>query len=186
MINQRVSRAVDRLLTDDRLLRRFRKNPEQAMKQFRLKGGELEQVKSGDLLGLLRVGLDPKLAFPRPLSRPLLASMLTRFGAKMAPGLFAAVLLTFAAGTGAFAAGPDARRRVGRAGPGRGVRRRVAARRLNARQHHLRALRRARAVLGARRVEGRAFARMARRRAAIQTRRSALRAIINPVDGGDK
>ena len=58
MINKRLTRAVEKLLTDDRLIIRFRRNPAAALANYRLSKREVELVAYGDLRDLLAGGPD--------------------------------------------------------------------------------------------------------------------------------
>ena len=133
MINKRLDRAVRRLITDDRLLFRFRRKPAKALAKFRLSDDEIQAVTAGEMRSLLELGLDKRIAFPRPISRPLWASILVRSGTKIAPAAFVALALTLVGGPVASADDPAAARRARGAG----------LRRMNPRaaQHRLRALR---------------------------------------------
>ena len=175
MTNKRITRAVEKLLTDDRLLQRFRRKPAKAMVQYRLSAEEVELVRSGDLRALLANGLDRAVVYRKPVSRPLFASMLSRFGWRLAPAALLTLMLALFPATAVRAdeAGTVRTRRV------RGVRNipRGAARyRLRARSRELRHIRRQ--ML---RLDGRARSRLSRRRSSLIVRREMLRKII----GGD-
>jgi hypothetical protein len=64
-VNDRLNRAVERLLLDKRFLRRFRRNPEAALKPFALTSEEIEAVKDGDARRLVGLGLDPSYVWPK-------------------------------------------------------------------------------------------------------------------------
>ena len=61
-MNDRLNRAVERLLLDKRFLRRFRRDPEGALRSFELTAEEVEAVKEGDAARLVALGLDPSYA----------------------------------------------------------------------------------------------------------------------------
>ena len=116
MINKRLDRAVSKLITDDRLLFRFRRKPGKALARFRLSDDEIQAVKAGEMRPLLELGLDKRIAFPKPISRPLWASILVTSGAKIAPAAFVALALTVSGGGVASADDPAVARRARRAG----------------------------------------------------------------------
>ena len=140
MINERMTRAVDRLLTDERLMVRFRRKPAKAVAQYRLRPEEVEALQDGDLRGLLERGLDPKVAFRKPISRPLFASMLSRFGGKVAPAAFLTMALALFPVSTAFADDAVVSGRVRRARVGPNNLHGLSGR-LRATERHLRALR---------------------------------------------
>src|SRR4051794_6822749 len=65
MTNERLNAAVEGLLSDRRLLRRFRRNPERALARYELTAEEVVAVRRGDAAELLRLGLDPRYVWPR-------------------------------------------------------------------------------------------------------------------------
>jgi hypothetical protein len=65
-MNERLNNVIERLLLDDRFLRRFRSNPERTLEPFELTDAEVEAVKRGDAGQLLRMGLDPMYVWPKP------------------------------------------------------------------------------------------------------------------------
>ena len=179
MINQRLTRAVEKLNVDDRLLIRFRRKPEKALAQFQLLPEEIETVKSGDLRALLQLGLDKKVAFPKPLSRPLLSSVLIRHGAKLAPATFLALALLLSPGTGFLPDHAASARRTRRVRVGRRINRRAAIHRRRARGIQLRRLER---VVRSRRVGRGARRSLQRRIGSLRLQRRALRRIISNPD----
>jgi hypothetical protein len=110
-VNDRLNRAVERLLLDRRFLRRFRRNPEAALEPFELTSEEIEAIKDGDARRLVGLGLDPSYVWPkRP--RPVPFWILAR-AKKLTPAFVLAALVLPA--TPALAARRDApRSRVGR------------------------------------------------------------------------
>lgn len=90
-MNDRLNRAVERLLLDKRLLRRFRKSPEAALRRFGLSSEELEAVKEGDARRLVGLGLDPSYVWPKaPPAVPLWALARAK---KLTPALVLAALM---------------------------------------------------------------------------------------------
>jgi Aromatic-ring-opening dioxygenase LigAB, LigA subunit len=91
-MNDHLNRAVERLLLDKRLLRRFRKNPEAALRRFGLSGEEIEAVKDGDARRLVGLGLDPSYVWPK--ARPPAAQLWTLARAKkLTPAFVLAALM---------------------------------------------------------------------------------------------
>src|SRR4051794_31452994 len=113
VLSRRLTKAVDGLLTDERLLARFRRKPAQAMAQYHLTREQLAMVETGDLRTLLDAGLDRRVAFRKPVSRLLFGSMLFRFGARLAPAAFLALVLLAMPGSGARAEDVSRRARTG-------------------------------------------------------------------------
>ena len=92
-MNDRLNRAVERLLLDKRFLRRFRRNPEAALRPFELTAEEIEAVKEGDAGRLVGLGLDPSYAWPKVSSSFVPLWLLAR-AKKLTPALvFAALAL---------------------------------------------------------------------------------------------
>src|SRR5687768_7103219 len=91
-MNDRLNRAIERLLLDKRFLRRFRRDPEAALRPFELTGEEIEAVKAGDAAGLVALGLDPSYAWPKVRS-PLLPLWTLARAKKLTPAFVLAALL---------------------------------------------------------------------------------------------
>jgi hypothetical protein len=91
-MNDRLNRAVERLLLDKRFLRRFRRSPEAALRPFGLTGEEIEAVKDGDAERLIALGLDPSYVWPkaRPPAVPLWAFARAK---KLTPAFVLAALM---------------------------------------------------------------------------------------------
>jgi hypothetical protein len=90
-MNDHLNRAVERLLLDKRLLRRFRKDPEAALRPFGLSGEEIEAVKDGDAGRLIRLGLDPSYVWPK--ARPAFPLWTLVRAKKLTPAFVLAALL---------------------------------------------------------------------------------------------
>jgi hypothetical protein len=91
-MNDHLNRAVERLLLDKRLLRRFRKDPEAALRRFGLSGEEIEAVKDGDARRLVGLGLDPSYVWPK--ARPAVPLWTLARAKKLSPAfVFAALVL---------------------------------------------------------------------------------------------
>jgi hypothetical protein len=92
-VNDRLNSAVERLLLDKRFLRRFRRDPEAALRRFDLTAEEVEAVKEGDAARLVGLGLDPSYAWPKVRS-PFLPLWILARAKKLTPALvFAALVL---------------------------------------------------------------------------------------------
>jgi len=121
MTNDRLNAAVERLLSDSRFLRRFRRHPERTLAVYELTHEEIEAVKRGDAPELLALGLDPRLVWPRVQAESPLVWLVSRMR-PLSPALVLAALL--APGSPALAAGRREPSRVGRVAryfAGRGV-----------------------------------------------------------------
>jgi Aromatic-ring-opening dioxygenase LigAB, LigA subunit len=90
-MNDRLNRAVERLLLDKRFLRRFRRDPEAALTPFALTAEEIEAVKEGDASRLIGLGLDPRYVWPKVRS-PLLPMWVLARAKKLTPALVLAAL----------------------------------------------------------------------------------------------
>jgi hypothetical protein len=123
MANEALDRAVEGLLRDRRLLRRFRRNPHRALRAFGLTAEELAAVVDGRAVPLLRLGLDPRLVAGEPATPARLEPWLFRNARRLTPA--AAMLAALAI------AGPAAAERTPAPGRFRAARRlaRHAARR---------------------------------------------------------
>jgi len=150
MQKTRISHAVEDLLTNSRLIERYRRRSDKALAGYHLSASELAAIRQGDLRGLVGAGMAAEVASRRPLSKPLFASIIVRHGAKLAlPALAAIVVAVWPAAT-VSAAPPEVRGkriaaralmrvragvRNGRVGRGRALRRvgRAGARRARAR-----------------------------------------------------
>jgi hypothetical protein len=91
-MNDRLNRAVERLLLDKRFLRRFRRDPEAALRPFELTAEEIEAVKEGDAARLVRLGLDPSYAWPKVRS-PLVPLWILARAKRLTPALVLATLV---------------------------------------------------------------------------------------------
>src|SRR5919106_6829750 len=91
-MNDRLNRAVERLLLDKRFLRRFRRDPEAALRPLELTSEEIEAVKEGDAARLVALGLDPSYAWPKVRS-PLLPLWMLARAKKLTPALVLAALV---------------------------------------------------------------------------------------------
>jgi Aromatic-ring-opening dioxygenase LigAB, LigA subunit len=111
-MNDRLNRTVERLLLDRRFLRRFRRDPEAALRPYALTHEEIEAVKAGDAAVLIDLGLDPSYVRPK-VSSPGLRTWVLRHAKKLAPAVVLAALALPA--TPALAA-PDGRARGSRVG----------------------------------------------------------------------
>lgn len=87
--NASLDRAVERLLDDARFLRRFRKDPDAALRPFQLSEREVEAVKRGDAEELVALGLDPRFVWPSLKATSGGRRWLARSGRKLAPLAFA-------------------------------------------------------------------------------------------------
>jgi hypothetical protein len=113
--NPKLTKAVEALLDNPRLLRRFRRNPRSALARFRLTPEELAAVEDGDANRLIGQRMDLRVVTRKPLLRSLFATILLRHGAKLAPAAFAALVLAVWPGAVAHAEPPRARARRVRA-----------------------------------------------------------------------
>lgn len=91
-MNARLNNAIERLLLDDRFLRRFRRNPERALEPFDLTDGEIEAVKLGDAGQLIQMGLDPKYVWPTP-REGFLHAWVVRHAKRLTPALVLAAFV---------------------------------------------------------------------------------------------
>jgi hypothetical protein len=112
-MNDRLNRAVERLLLDKRFLRRFRRDPEAALRSFALTDQEIDAVKLGDASRLVRLGLDPNYVWPKVRSPFFPAWILTR-AKKLTPAVVVAVFALQASPAFAAPPGQGRRSRVGR------------------------------------------------------------------------
>jgi hypothetical protein len=90
MSNDRLDAAVEQLFTNRRLLRRFQRDPERALRRFALSRQELAALKRGDTDELLALGLSPAIVWPQPVSTLGLHAWLMRHGKRLAPAAFLA------------------------------------------------------------------------------------------------
>jgi hypothetical protein len=117
MYNEALNEVVVRLFDDRRFLRRFRRNPERALRGYRLDAREVEALKRGDTRELLELGLRPTLVWPElrpavsPVSTWLLQSRRRLAPAALLLALFAAAPATASAARGRML-GPRAARRI--------------------------------------------------------------------------
>lgn len=109
MRNEALDRAVERLMSDERFRRRFRRRPSRALRGSGLAQAEVEALKRGRADELVELGLDPTYVFPvtPPRAAPLQVWLL-----RNARRLVPAALLAGAALTVAAAPAPAAKRRV--------------------------------------------------------------------------
>jgi hypothetical protein len=119
-MNERLTQAVDALAGSSRLRAKLRRDPERALRRFRLTPEETRAVIGGDLLQLLELGLDPAYGdgCDADLRRPLRAWAVRNAG-RLSPLAFAAAVLI------AMPASASARKR---SSPGRRALCRVRAR----------------------------------------------------------
>jgi hypothetical protein len=115
MARESLNDAVERLLGDGDFLRRFRRNPERALRRYELTETEIEAVKRGDAHELLALGLDPAYVWPKaPAS--VLAPWLCLNAKRLAPAAFLAAALALLAAPTARGVeqrpGPPGRRRA--------------------------------------------------------------------------
>ncbi len=92
MRNERLTEAVNALLQDRKLVSRFRRNPERALRRFGLDAAELEAVKRGDATELVELGLDQRSVWPEPGGRSIRTWILKNPG-RVSPAVFAAALV---------------------------------------------------------------------------------------------
>ena len=90
-MNDRLNRAVEQLLLDRRLLRRFRRSPEAALRRFGLSSEEIEAVKDGDARRLVGLGLDPSYVWPK--ARPAVPLWALVRAKKLTPAFVLAALV---------------------------------------------------------------------------------------------
>lgn len=96
MGNDRLNGAVEALLVNRRFLRRFQRDPENALRRFDLSREEVRAVKSGDERELLRLGLDPGYIWPKTGTALTLQSWTVRNAKRVAPAaLLAAAFLAW-------------------------------------------------------------------------------------------
>lgn len=100
MAERDLNRAVESLLGDARFLRRFRRNPERAVRGLDLTGDELAALRRGDARELLALGVDPAHVWPAAPAEARTRAWLARSGTKLAPAAFLAALLAAFGGTG--------------------------------------------------------------------------------------
>jgi hypothetical protein len=133
MKNEGLNEVVERLLADRRFQRRFRKDPERAVRGYGLTSVELDAVKRGDERTLIGLGVSPDLVWPELAARNgVVWGWLLHPGRKLAPAAFVAALLVAfpaQAATGRRASGGRyVRRRAARRAAGRHLRRASARR----------------------------------------------------------
>jgi len=110
MTNEALNDAVVRLLADRSFLRRFRRDPEAALRRYGLDAGLVEAIKRGDELELLELGLSPELVWPELAPRnDAVRHSLVRKTLALAPAAFVAALLAAFPATGGAALVRDAR-----------------------------------------------------------------------------
>ncbi len=101
MRNEALDQAIERLASDRRFRRRFRRSPARALRGSGLGEAEIEALKGGRAEELLELGMDPSYPFP---AAPLRAAPLQMWTLRNARRLVPAALL--ASATLAFAAAP--------------------------------------------------------------------------------
>jgi hypothetical protein len=111
--NERLNAAVERLLSDSRFLRRFRRRPERTLAEYELTDAEVEAVKRGSAPELLALGLNPGLVWPRVQAESSLAWLVTRVR-PLSPALVLAAMLAPASPAMAAGRRRHAPSRVGR------------------------------------------------------------------------
>ena len=151
---QQLNEVVERLLVDDRFMRRFRRNPEKALRKYDLTREEIEAVKAGRTQTLLELGLDPALVWPRAEADDARRGWFTRNALAVGPAALLVALVMGAAAAPSARAIPrerrtGLRRAVGRMSPRARVQFVAGLRRAHA--HMLRAGSPAAARLGGRR-----------------------------------
>lgn len=100
MSNDRLNHAVEALMLDGRLLRRFRRNPERALKRFDLSSEEIDAVKDGGIQRLVPLGLRADLVWPHPGNALLVPNWALRNAKRLAPAaLIAAAAFAWPAGS---------------------------------------------------------------------------------------
>ena len=100
MARNDLNRAVELLLEDPGFLRRFRRNPERALRGLDLTAEEIAALKTGDARELVRLGVDPAHVWPRAEDRVQLRAWFLRYGRRLAPASFVVALLAVAGGAG--------------------------------------------------------------------------------------
>lgn len=95
-MNDRLNRAVEALLSDGRLLRRFRRKPDRALRAYGLTAAEIEAVKRGDAAELLALGLDPALVWPKAPTDSVFRRWLLAHPQRLAPVAFAVAVIASA------------------------------------------------------------------------------------------
>lgn len=110
MSNQPLDDTVDALLTDRRLMRRFRRNPRRALRGRGLSAGEIEALTRGSGRELLELGLDRRfLTKPPPANEGVLHDWLLRNSRRLVPASLLGAL-ALALGPAATAPAGDRRR----------------------------------------------------------------------------
>jgi hypothetical protein len=92
MARETLNHAVERLLTDGAFMRRFRRNPERALRRYELTETEIEAIKCGDARELLALGLDPAYVWPKAQTATL-EPWLFQNARRLAPAAFLAAAL---------------------------------------------------------------------------------------------
>lgn len=100
MARNDLNRAVELLLADPSFLRRFRRNPERALRGLDLAAEEIAALKAGDARELVRLGVDPAYVWPRAEDRAPQRAWFLRNGRRLAPATFVVALLAVAGGAG--------------------------------------------------------------------------------------
>jgi hypothetical protein len=95
-MNDRLNNAIERLLLDDRFLRRFRCDPERALEPYELTDAEVAAVTSGDARQLLQMGLDSAYVWPRQ-REGFLHAWIVRHVKRLTPALVLAAFVLPAA-----------------------------------------------------------------------------------------
>ncbi len=91
-MNDRLNAVVERLLLDDRFLRRFRQNPDRALEAFDLTREEADAVKRGNAEQLIGLGLDPSYVWPQERDG-FLHAWLVRHAKRLTPAVLLAAFL---------------------------------------------------------------------------------------------
>ena len=112
MAQRDLNRAVESLLGDPRFLRRFRRDPERAVRGLDLTGDELGALTRGDARELLALGVDPAYVWPSAPRETAVRAWLARSGTKLAPAAFLAALLAAFATAGTASAARTGGRRT--------------------------------------------------------------------------
>lgn len=115
MARESLNAAVERLLVDRGFARRFRRNPERALRRYGLGADEVEALKRGRADELLALGVDPEYVWPRAEAAGL-EPWLLRNARRLAPVTLLAALTLVGAPTALAARQGRARalRRLGR------------------------------------------------------------------------
>jgi hypothetical protein len=92
-MTDRVNAAFKALLSDDLLLKSFKKNPRKALRSFELLDCELDAIKLGDERALVAHGLDAELVVERVSSPHWFAGLFGTVARRMAAPAVLAVLL---------------------------------------------------------------------------------------------